>query len=488
MNKDKIFNISSIHQQYWKEFCDVCYSRFGFENGEERNYAQKYETFCRCKGYVTENSDYELELLHVYERDLQRLRMYSEWFFTIDDGKDIVPALYNFVRMLRTVGHNIEEDTLLIKYICPRKPKVNYSSYRLDDTKKIDRNIRNNSKLQEVDKSEIDYTILNEIIDEESHLHQDNVNGQLAAIDLSIVLQKFDDGDIVSLTNQIIELEISLFNYKFDNFIDTLPSGTECPRGNELQAFLYRLFMSFEDSLSDIKEELEELPPIINLNELQEVGKRLEREFFNTPLGERWAKCIVCDGGLKHFANYFMHHRKDFTEEDERRFFYTLDKICLIEDILHGKADKYWLEVEYPKGWYANNGDSEYVAHEKSKDFILEPDHKRKEAKPTIDDKVNSPYPFIIIPSLEDAIISKILSYLEGKTPSQAKDVMKPLRAAQDAGVIRRITYEEMKTVFPEYCPISKSSVSKYTKEDEMPYIDQAFKDMVVDFKAMKGN
>ena len=125
--------------------------------------------------------------------------------------------------------------------------------------------------------------------------------------------------------------------------------------------------------------------------------------------------------------------------------------------------------------YYGNNGKPKNTAHE-------------MRAEPTIDDKVNSPYPFIIIPSLEDAIISKIHSYLEGKTPSQARDVMKPLRAAQDAGVIRRITYEEMKTAFPKYCPISKSSVSKYTKEDEMPYIDQAFKDMVVDFKAMKGN
>lgn len=96
-------------------------------------------------------------------------------------------------------------------------------------------------------------------------------------------------------------------------------------------------------------------------------------------------------------------------------------------------------------------------------------------------------YPFVTSTAHTDAVISKILSYLEGKAPSQAKDVMKPLRAAQDAGVIRRITYEEMKAAFPAYCPASKASVSKYTKEDEMPYIDQAFKDMVEDFRAQVG-
>ena len=46
-----------------------------------------------------------------------------------------------------------------------------------------------------------------------------------------------------------------------------------------------------------------------------------------------------------------MHKRKRITEEEEQTFFYTLDKICIISDILEGKADKYWLEVEYPDGW-----------------------------------------------------------------------------------------------------------------------------------------
>ena len=66
------------------------------------------------------------------------------------------------------------------------------------------------------------------------------------------------------------------------------------------------------------------------------------------------------------------------------------------------------------------------------------------------------------------------------------KDVMKPLRAAQEAGLIRRITYNEMNAIFPEYCPKCRSSVSKYTNEDEHLYFDQAYKDMVEEFKAMK--
>ncbi len=45
-----IFTVDGIHRQYWQDFCDVCYPRFGFESkeDEERTYEQKYETFRQC--------------------------------------------------------------------------------------------------------------------------------------------------------------------------------------------------------------------------------------------------------------------------------------------------------------------------------------------------------------------------------------------------------------------------------------------------------
>ena len=98
-----LFDLTSIHQRYWKDFCDVCYSRFGFEQGEVRTYEQKYETFCRCKNYVTSEEGYEEQLLMTKEEDFVRLHSYAEWFFGIDDACDILPALYNLVRMLWTI-------------------------------------------------------------------------------------------------------------------------------------------------------------------------------------------------------------------------------------------------------------------------------------------------------------------------------------------------------------------------------------------------
>ena len=98
-----------------------------------------------------------------------------------------------------------------------------------------------------------------------------------------------------------------------------------------------------------------------------------------------------------------------------------------------------------------------------------------------------SSYPFVIDPSMADAVVKRIRFYMQGKDRSQPRDIMMPVRAAQDAGVIRRITYKEMQESFPEFCPNSRASVSKYTKEDDTPYTDEAFKDMVKVFGKMKG-
>lgn len=97
-------------------------------------------------------------------------------------------------------------------------------------------------------------------------------------------------------------------------------------------------------------------------------------------------------------------------------------------------------------------------------------------------------YPFVINSALASFIITKIQTYLKDKKRTQPKDVMRPVRAAQDAGMIRRITYEEMKLAFPGYCPASRSSVIKYTREDEKPYTDNAFIEMVKDFELLKTN
>ena len=119
-------------------------------------------------------------------------------------------------------------------------------------------------------------------------------------------------------------------------------------------------------------------------------------------------------------------------------------------------------------GWKQSKalGRGAEAAHEKSVDYPV--------------------YAFVMNASMAEAVVAKMRGYMEGKSRSQAKDIMRSVRAAQDAGVIRRMTYDEMKEAFPEHCPKQKSSVSKYTKEDESPYDDDpAFEAMVEEFRGM---
>lgn len=108
-------------------------------------------------------------------------------------------------------------------------------------------------------------------------------------------------------------------------------------------------------------------------------------------------------------------------------------------------------------------------------------------ASVNVGEDVKVEYGFVVDQRYAEAVVRRILSYMDGKERAQAKDIMKPIRAAQDAGVIRRISYDEMKKFFPDFCPTSKSSVSKYTNDTETPYMDQTFREMVREFERLKA-
>ena len=80
--------------------------------------------------------------------------------------------------------------------------------------------------------------------------------------------------------------------------------------------------------------------------------------------------------------------------------------------------------------------------------------------------------------SRADAVTVLLRQLMEGK--QKPKDVLMPVRAAMDAGVIRRPTWEEFVQEFGAYRLKSKSSFSDYTNPDKSPYTG-------ADFEAMKS-
>ena len=349
----KIFSIAELHHAYWKEFCDACYAHFGFETNEIRTYEQKYETFCHCKCFVTEEDGYEEKLLSVTEEDLRQLKTLEAWFYSQNESVDIIPSLYIFIRKIWTLKAKLRNDRQLISYICPRCMNIDYFQYLLNENNRFTQKAINWQSIREVLENSTDYALLKEIMPEEEFYHYTEDFEHLEELEdgLSFKYNQADES-ISTIIDIILGNQIPDFNRELHELIAVLPKSNDCPNGSELKAFLFRLFMSYEESLSEIKLMLEEYPSPLNFVEMQKERDDLIQEFGETNLGKHWIQWMEYKDGIKHVAHYFMRHRNDFTEKEERDFFFTLDKITIINDILMGDCKKYWLEIDYPDEWF----------------------------------------------------------------------------------------------------------------------------------------
>ena len=68
-----------------------------------------------------------------------------------------------------------------------------------------------------------------------------------------------------------------------------------------------------------------------------------------------------------------------------------------------------------------------------------------------------------------DQIIAVLKQMMEGKT--QARDIIRPIRAAMDVGLIRRPTFREFIETFQPEVHIAKSTFSDYTNPDNAPFM-----------------
>ena len=82
-----------------------------------------------------------------------------------------------------------------------------------------------------------------------------------------------------------------------------------------------------------------------------------------------------------------------------------------------------------------------------------------------------------------DAVVALLHQLMEGKT--KPKDVLMPVRAAMEAGVIRRPTWEEFCQEFGSYRLKSKTSFSDYTNPEKSPYIGADFQMMKEKFSQL---
>lgn len=463
-SESKIFNIKEIHKRYWKKFCDRFYKNFRFPVGTDWDYEKKFEYFCNSKIQGDEHSNYAQRFLQVNNDELKQLKECSEEFLKQKDGYDIVPELFIFVRKMRRLSAKLENDSRIISLVCPysRDERIDYTKYLITEKSSFLPKSKDWPTIRETIKSEACDRMLWEMMDSDSYSQYTNDMMITDDFEGNVIPFNPTDENIAFVVDEIFENQVYWYNESLKRYMRVCPTKGKGSEGNELMALLYRLFVSYRDSLKDIKDILDESPSPLKLVELQKERNHQIRHFGYNDYGKHWMACVTHENGIQNVAKYFIHHRDHFTDYNERDFFYTLDKICIIDDILQGNADKYGLNISYPDDWMKPSREAA--------------ENEKKTSKAQQVAKQN------IIPVF---VYEKIKSFQEGKT--KPRDFMLPVRAAVEAGLMSRLTFEDYGAtgLMNNQC---ESTYYDYLKEDKIIYKIKEYQRILKDFKQLSNN
>lgn len=362
-----IFDITELHQKYWTKFCDTFYKYLGFSSDEKSTYKEKYEHFCKYKALNEKGQNIEIFPV-VKEEDLKHLKTMENILFALNDRDELISTLHYYVRTIQSTCKKIKHNIWLIKITSPRYEKIDYSQYKLDGTKDFVKGNEFWSNIRETIKSSINKALLKDMLDSESFDHYTQDYELKKGEERDIFNPNPADASIVFLVKEIIEMNAHWFNEDLEELSTLLQDSSKYQTEFKLHHFLYHLFTTYECSLPEIKKKVDELPSPRDLQELAKLRDSLIKEFSQTSIGNEWIMCMENENGIKYITNYFLNRREELTEEDEEQFFYQLDKICIIEDVLKGNAKKYDLDIAYPDGWFTQNTseNSDVAPQEKS--------------------------------------------------------------------------------------------------------------------------
>lgn len=463
-SESKIFNIKEIHKRYWKKFCDRFYKNFRFPEGTDWDYEKKFEYFCNSKIQGDEHSNYAQRFLQVNSDELKQLKECSEEFLKQKDGYDIVPELFIFVSKMKRLSAKLENDSRIISLVCPyrRDERIDYTKYLITEKSSFLPKSKDWPTIRETIKSEACDRMLWEMMDSDSYSQYTNDMMITDDFEGNVIPFNPTDENIAFVVDEIFENQVYWYNESLKRYMRVCPTKGKGSEGNELMALLYRLFVSYRDSLKDIKDILDESPSPLKLVELQKERNHQIRHFGYNDYGKHWMACVTHENGIQNVAKYFIHHRDHFTDYNERDFFYTLDKICIIDDILQGNADKYGLNISYPDDWMKPSREAA--------------ENEKKTSKAQQVAKQN------IIPVF---VYEKIKSFQEGKT--KPRDFMLPVRAAVEAGLMSRLTFEDYGAtgLMNNQC---ESTYYDYLKEDKIIYKIKEYQRILKDFKQLSNN
>ena len=252
--------------------------------------------------------------------------------------------------------------------------------------------------------------------------------------------------DLEDLRRQLHELKVKSEQKGWDEMKALLLKASSQARAELL--FSHRLLASYGSSLPQIRFMLRSNPPELWQEAIATRRQELIDRMAGTMAGKHWIRCMRQPDGWKYVATYLFGEQRLVTTDDVDIFFLMLDETGILNDLMKGRGEDYGIRF-MPTSFQDISVMREYISN-----------------------SVRNPWD----------LMKKLKDSMEGK--EKPKSIMMPIRAAMDAGVLRRPTYEDVVKAFNIGDKVAKSSYNDYTNPVNQPYNEPAFDQLITEFSS----
>lgn len=350
-----IFSIEGIRRKYWKDFYDNCHNRLEFISSND-TYEDKYKNYksfhlLNCasnKNFPIIPLEWDIFMpLKVNDQSLVKFQNAYNFFLDLQtEDKAVLPMLMVLLKMQESIEQNLNADAEMLEYLYPREcvcTSENHNKYKvvLDETKPNDNRLSCDISLSE--KEIIEWLFKERTMDEDWSYYLNHASFEEGVYENS----KKTAVTIGSLAIDLISCIIESYNQSLTKFEENYFEKITLKRCEFKKALLYRLYKTYLISTPEVISIFEENPNNLVKQKLLETRMTLIDDIKGIQLGKKWCECIGYDDGLEIIGKFLINHRDEISEEEEKSFFYLLDEISLITDILIGNVKNNWPNAEY---------------------------------------------------------------------------------------------------------------------------------------------
>jgi hypothetical protein len=228
-----------------------------------------------------------------------------------------------------------------------------------------------------------------------------------------------------------------------------------------VQDFMEAYQTAFEDIVNRYRTRMDDTDFLTNIEKIRD----RQIEFYVLMDNENWWSGLMKNQASWPLFAERLYKTNNIAGIEPIDIIKTVTYILLLNSILRGDAEKLGLTLD----------DSAF--HEQ-KESLKKDEEALMKVKPMKSFRL-----LVTKPEVADKVLARLHQLIDIKT--QPKDIVMPIRAAMDAGAIRRPTWEEFCKEFGNDKISGKSSLSDYTNPEKQPYAGSAFSAMIDEFRKM---